>query len=81
MSKIVSMHVAKSTLSQLVKRVAGGETIYIGAYGNAEAKLVPVVAGERPQKRFGILKGKLQLPDDLDAPLPEEVLKSFEGEV
>jgi antitoxin (DNA-binding transcriptional repressor) of toxin-antitoxin stability system len=80
MSKIISMHVAKSNLSQLVKRVATGETIYIGAYGNAEAKLVPVAAGEPVQKRFGILKGNLNLPEDLDAPLPEELLKSFEGE-
>ena len=39
--QVVSMHVAKSSLSQLVKRAATGETILLGAYGKVEAKLVP----------------------------------------
>ena len=38
--EVVSMHQAKSRLpSQLVKRAALGETIYISAYGHAEAVL------------------------------------------
>jgi prevent-host-death family protein len=80
MQDVISMHTAKSTLSQLVKRAAAGEPVYIGAYGRAEVKLVPVDATERPRKRFGLLKGKLKLPADLEAPLPEEVLRSFEGD-
>jgi antitoxin (DNA-binding transcriptional repressor) of toxin-antitoxin stability system len=81
MQDIISMHAAKSTLSQLVKRAAAGEPVYIGAYGRAEVKLVPVDARAPVHgKRFGLLKGKLQLPPDLDAPLPDEVLRSFEGD-
>jgi len=77
--KIVSMHTAKSTLSQLVKRASAGEVVYIGAYGRAEAKLVPIDAQERPRRRIGVLEGKLHVPDDLDAPLPDEVMRAFEG--
>lgn len=73
------MHTAKSTLSQLVKKAAAGQTVYIGAYGRATAKLVAVDAPERRLKRFGLLKGRLSLPDDLEAPLPDEVIRSFEG--
>lgn len=73
------MHTAKSTLSQLVKKAAAGEPVFIGAYGRAEVKLVPVEANERPRKRFGLLKGKLKLPADLEAPLPDELIRSFEG--
>ena len=80
MDEIVSMHTAKSTLSQLVKKAAAGEPVYIGAYGRAQAKLVAVDAAERPRKRFGLLKGKLQLPADLEAPLPDEVIRAFEGD-
>lgn len=80
MSEIVSMHVAKSTLSQLVKKAVAGEPVYIGAYGRAEVQLVPVATRPRPRRQLGLLKGKLVLPADLDAPLPEEVLRSFEGE-
>ncbi len=29
--------------------------------------------------RFGVLKGRLRYPDDLDAPLPRELLDLFEG--
>jgi len=80
MSEIISMHTAKSTLSQLVKRAAAGEPIYIGAYGRAEVKLVPVDATPRPRRVFGFMKGKLNLPADLEAPLPDDVVRSFEGE-
>ncbi len=80
MGEIISMRTTKSTLSQLVKRAATGETIYIGAYGRAEAKIAMVGATERVQRRAGILKGQLQLPDDLGASLPEDVLRSFKGE-
>ena len=67
MTEIVSMHTAKSTLSQLVKRAAAGEPVYIGAYGKAEVKLVPARALEGPRKRFGLLHGWLQLPASLEA--------------
>jgi prevent-host-death family protein len=80
MQEIISMHTAKSTLSQLVKKAAAGEPVYIGAYGQAQVKLVPVDAAERPRKRFGLLKGKLRLPADLETPLPDEVIRAFEGE-
>ena len=77
---VISMHQAKSTLSQLVKRAEGGETILIGAYGKAAAKLVPVTAAVSRPKKIGLLAGKLVVPDDFDAPLPDELLKAFEGD-
>jgi antitoxin (DNA-binding transcriptional repressor) of toxin-antitoxin stability system len=77
--EVVSMHQAKSTLSQLVKRAATGETILLGAYGKVEAKLVAATAPELPKKHIGLLAGKLTIPDDFDAPLPDELLIAFEG--
>jgi hypothetical protein len=29
--------------------------------------------------RFGVLKGKVRVADDFDAPLPNEVAATFEG--
>ncbi len=40
--QVISMHRAKSNFSSLVKRAAAGETLLIGAYGHAEAMLVPI---------------------------------------
>jgi len=76
---IVSMHQAKSSLSQLVKRAADGETIFIGSYGRAAAVLTSA-ANAKPQKRLGLLAGKLVIPDDFDAPLPQDILTAFAGE-
>jgi len=76
---VISMHAAKSTLSQLVKRAQAGETILIGAYGKVAAKLVPVNAEKVQVKRIGLLAGKLNIPDDFDTPLSDELLATFEG--
>lgn len=77
--QVISMHQAKTTLSQLVRRAANGETILIGAYGRAEAKLSPITPPAPGHKRIGVLAGKLVVPEDFDAPLPEDILADFEG--
>ena len=77
---IIPMHQAKSSLSQLVKRAANGETIFIGSYGRAEAVLTSA-ATIKSKKRLGLLEGILTVPDDFDAPLPPEILAAFVGDV
>ena len=80
--EVISMHQAKSTLSQLVKRAANGESIFIGGYGRVEAVLVsPTVLSTKPHKQIGLLAGKLIAPEDFDAPLPDDVLADFEGDL
>lgn len=76
---VIPMHQAKSNLSQLVKKAANGEDVYIGAYGKAEAKIVAANAQVRPKKIIGLLKGKLQIPDDFDETLSDEIIAEFEG--
>lgn len=76
---IIPMHQAKSSLSQLVKRAASGETIFIGSYGRAEAVLTSA-ASAMPKKRLGLLEGKLTIPDNFDEPLPPAVLAAFAGD-
>lgn len=71
------MHQAKSSLSQLVSKAKRGETVYIGAYGKAQAKIVSVDYEEKPERKIGVLAGKLQIPDDFDESLPEDVLAEF----
>lgn len=75
---VIPMHQAKSALSQLVSKAIKGETIYIGAYGKAQAKIVSIDDTEQPQaKKIGVLAGKLKIPDDFDDELPEDVLGEF----
>ena len=77
----IPIHEAKSNLSKLVKRAAAGETIYIGAYGRPEAALTVVNTGkfraEQRKKAFGCMKGKMELPEGWEDPLPDDIIDSF----
>jgi prevent-host-death family protein len=72
-----NVHEAKTNLSRLLERVAAGEEVVIAKAGVPVARLVPArrPAGERP---LGFEKGRVFIPDDFDAPLPEDVLRTFE---
>ena len=76
--KMVNVHEAKTHLSRLLARVAAGEEIVIAKAGRAIARLVPVT-GSASERTLGIDRGRVIIADDFDAPLPEEVLSTFEG--
>jgi len=77
----IPIHEAKSNLSKLVKRAAAGENIYIGAYGKPEAVITAVdsakIRAERRKGFFGCMKGKMELPEGWDDPLPDDIIDSF----
>lgn len=78
MKKEVNTHEAKTQLSRLLKRVALGEEITIASRGKPVAQLVPIRT-KKSHRKLGIFEGKFVVPDDFDAPLPDEVLDAFEG--
>jgi prevent-host-death family protein len=81
---MVNMHAAKTHFSRLVDQAAAGEEIVIARAGKPVARIVPFAAPkvEAPKgpRVLGVLKGSLVIPDDFDAPLPDDVLALFEGE-
>ena len=76
MTKSVGVHEAKTHLSRLLERVSAGEEIAITRRGEEIARLVP--ARQRTARHFGIDRGRWNVPDDFDAPLPDDVLAMFE---
>lgn len=78
MSTIVNVHEAKTHLSRLLEDVAAGEEVVIARAGKPVARLVPVDAIPRP-KRLGLLRGRIKVPTDFNAPLSPEELADFEG--
>ncbi|MBA3478888.1 MAG: type II toxin-antitoxin system Phd/YefM family antitoxin [Lautropia sp.] len=72
----VNIYEAKTRLSQLVDKAASGEDVVVCRNGKP---LVRITRLEVPKRRirFGVLKGKVKVAPDFDAPLPEEVLALF----
>ena len=74
----VNIYDAKTRLSQLVDKAAGGEDVVVSRNGKPLARITRLEASKRSIK-FGLLRGKLTIPADFDAPLPAEVVAGFEG--
>ncbi len=80
--KTVSIHDAKTNLSKYIAAAKRGETIYVGSFGKPEVKLVLLNPNEikKPKRQFGVLKGKISVPD-LEAidnsPEWKEVIRSM----
>ncbi len=75
MSEIVNMHKAKSDLSRLVAKALAGEDVIITRDGKPVVRLTPI----RGERIPGLAKGKIHISDDFDDPLPEDLLRAFEG--
>ncbi len=74
---IVPLGEARNNLSKLVDEAASGKIITISKHGRAMAQLVPLDAPKK--SRIGAMKGLFVVPDDFDAPLPDDLLDAFEG--
>ncbi len=74
----VNIHQAKTQFSRLVDLAAGGEEVIIAKAGKPVARLV-AYAPKGVVRRPGTMRGKIRIKKNFDAPLPKELLDSFEG--
>ncbi|MFP4207135.1 MAG: type II toxin-antitoxin system Phd/YefM family antitoxin [Wenzhouxiangella sp.] len=76
--KQVNLYEAKTQLSKLVEAAIAGEEVIIARAGKPVARLSAL---EKPacKRRLGILDGQMVIPEDFNAPLPDEVIESFYG--
>jgi prevent-host-death family protein len=75
--KKVNIYDAKTQLSRLVEEAAAGRDVVIARAGRPVARLTQVEAGGK--RRLGVLDGRFRIPNDFNRPLPEEVIRAFEG--
>ena len=75
---MINIHEAKTHLSRIVDDVAADAEVIIAKAGKPMARLVPMQAASRP-KKLGLLKDRIKVSNDFNAPLPESVLAQFEG--
>jgi antitoxin (DNA-binding transcriptional repressor) of toxin-antitoxin stability system len=64
--------------SKYLRQVESGETFVILQAEKAIAELRPIVSSKE-LRPFGLCAGEFIVPDDFDAPLPEDLLSAFEG--
>jgi prevent-host-death family protein len=74
----VNIYEAKTHFSKYVEQAEAGTDVIIARGGKQVARLTSIVPPKR-QVRFGVLKDKLKVAEDFDAPLPDDVLAGFEG--
>lgn len=74
--RIVNIYEAKTHFSKLVDAVIHGNEIIIAMAGKPVAKLGPI--SKKTERRLGVLKGKIKIAKDFDAPLSDEFLADFE---
>ncbi|MEK6245348.1 MAG: type II toxin-antitoxin system Phd/YefM family antitoxin [Pseudomonadota bacterium] len=75
---MVNIHEAKTQFSRLIERVCAGEEIIIARGGKPVARLAPLQQSVKPRTP-GLLKGKIWVAKDFNAPPPDDLLDLFEG--
>ena len=76
--KVVNVHEAKTHLSRLLNRISAGEEIIIAKSGKPVARLVPYSDRTTP-RTAGKDRGLYEVPENFDAPLPDDVLSEFDS--
>jgi prevent-host-death family protein len=75
--EIVTIHTAKTTLSQLLARVEAGEEIVLARGKEPIAKLVPFKPTSA-KRRFGALRGVVTVGSEFFDPLPVQEMQAWE---
>ena len=78
MSKI-SVHEIQRDLIAFLRRVEAGEAFLVVRGEQPFAEVRPVSMPATQARPYGLCAGQFTVPTDFDRPLPEEILKEFEG--
>lgn len=81
----VTVEEIRSDLDKYLRRVASGETLVLTGEDGPIAEVRPVApqsasTDAKSRRPFGLCAGDFVVPEDFDDPLPEEVLRLFEGD-
>ncbi len=77
--KTLSVHELVEDAPALVALVRRGEEVTLTENGQQLAKVVPLATSNRGPRPAGLARGQFRVPADFNAPLPEAVLRDFEG--
>lgn len=75
----VTVDEIQSNLAAYLHQVEAGESIIVIQAGQPIAEIRPIAPSVKRPRPFGLCAGEFVVPDDFDAPLPEDILNAFEG--
>ena len=78
--KMVNIAEAKARLSDLLDDVERGETVVIARRNEPIAELRAVPKQRKTLRPWGLYKGLIEIRDDFNDPLPDDLLRRFNGE-
>ncbi|MBI2863098.1 MAG: type II toxin-antitoxin system prevent-host-death family antitoxin [Chloroflexi bacterium] len=76
--KTVSIDEIKRNLAGYLERVKTGETLVILEDGDPVAEIKPIVQHGEALRPYALCAGEFQVPEDCDAPLPDDIIDQFE---
>ncbi len=75
----ISLEELQQDPAALLDRVEAGEHVVVVRGGRPVAELRPIASPRPGPRPFGLAAGAFTVPDDFDAPLPDDILREFEG--
>ena len=75
----ISVEQIKRDLIGCLRRVEAGETLLIVEDNRPVAEIKPIASNVPRPRPFGLCAGEFTVPQDFDQPLPEDVIREFEG--
>jgi prevent-host-death family protein len=75
----VSLQDLQRDPAALLDRVEAGERLIVSRESRPVAELRPIAPAVRQPRPFGLAAGAFSVPDDFDAPLPDDIVQAFEG--
>ncbi|MBK9050049.1 MAG: type II toxin-antitoxin system Phd/YefM family antitoxin [Chloroflexi bacterium] len=69
----------KRNLSAYLRRVQAGQTVVIMTAGTPLIEMRPFDSSSQFKRPIGLGAGEFTVPDDFDAPLPENIMQEFEA--
>ncbi|MGH9333584.1 MAG: type II toxin-antitoxin system Phd/YefM family antitoxin [Vicinamibacteria bacterium] len=75
----VNIAEAKAQFSKYLRKVEQGETVILARRNRPVAEIRRIAARRRGRRPMGLCAGAFVVPENFDAPLPEELLAAFEG--
>lgn len=75
----VSIEQFRRNPSECLQSIRSGETVILVEAGRELAEIRPIDDPKQGQRPYGLCVGEFTVPGDFDDPLPDDILRDFNG--